>query len=132
MMLIFVSIPKWCDSKNHTNNEMIFRYLFQFQSGAIQSKLKEDPLNLQFHCFNSKVVRFKEIDKINASMGKRRFNSKVVRFKVKSPLKSLKIPSPVSIPKWCDSKMEKCTGKPSYKNSFNSKVVRFKDNGTRD
>ena len=102
---MFVSIPKWCDSKDNYEYKLQNTYvLFQFQSGAIQS----DNMTVKGNCivwfqfqsgaiqscasvsassragssFNSKVVRFKAKQERKPGADFGCFNSKVVRFKV--------------------------------------------------
>jgi len=57
-----VSIPKWCDSKLLKHPLFFDRAVFQFQSGAIQRNGWLVETKVHKGSFNSKVVRFKDLE----------------------------------------------------------------------
>ena len=56
--------------------------LFQFQNGAIK-RTKAQYIADYYQCFNSKMVRLKDIDSLDNQLYNHSFNSKMVRLKVK-------------------------------------------------
>ena len=99
----FISIPVWCDWKIALPWAIANIHAFQFQYGAIES-CNENYHNAAKSYFNSSMVRLKGYD----YWGKRNRSF-------------------ISIPVWCDWKLQRCKFRKNGFGNFNSSMVRLKE-----